>query len=67
MPMSDHERVERLAFSPAEAAAVLGCSRAGIYNHIKDGTLPSVKLGRRRLIRREALVGLLDSLEAESA
>ena len=34
---------------------------------ITDGTLPSVKLGRRRLIRHEAIVALLDSLEVEAS
>ena len=59
--------VERLAYSPAEAAEVLGISRARLYLLLEDGTIPSVKLGRRRLIRREALVGLLDRLEAEAS
>jgi len=57
------DRVERLAYSPAEAAATLGISRARLYQLLDDGTIPSVKLGRRRLIRRVALVGLLERLE----
>lgn len=56
--------VERLAYSPNEAAAVLGISRARLYQLLDDGTIPSVKLGRRRLIRRDALVSLLEQLEA---
>lgn len=56
--------VERLALSPADAATALGISRARLYQLLDDGTLASVKLGRRRLIRREALVDLLDRLEA---
>ena len=58
-----HPPIDRLAYSPAEAAEVLGISRPGIYNYLRDGTLPSLKLGRRRLIRHEALVALLDRLE----
>ncbi len=54
----------RLTLSTAEAAEVLGMSRAGVYNLIKDGTIPSLSLGRRRLIRRDALVALLTRLEA---
>ena len=61
------ERVERLAYSPAEAAAELGISRAKLYQLLDDGTIPSLKLGRRRLIRREALVSLLANLEAGGA
>jgi excisionase family DNA binding protein len=56
--------VDRLAYSPAEAAAVLGISRARLYQLLDDGTVPSLKLGRRRLIRRDALISLLDRLEA---
>jgi len=54
---------DRLAYSPAEAAQALGISRARLYQLLDDGTIPSVKLGRRRLIRRDALVELLDRLE----
>lgn len=56
-------RVDRLTYSPAEAAAVIGISRARMYQLMDDGTIPSLKLGRRRLIRREALADLLRSLE----
>lgn len=52
-----------LAYSPAEAASALGISRARLYELLTDGTIPSVKLGRRRLVRHEALTTLLDSLE----
>ena len=47
-------RVDRLTYSPAEAASVIGISRARLYQLMDDGTIPSLKLGRRRLIRREA-------------
>ena len=64
-PVSGREpsRVDRLTFSPAEAAAAIGISRARLYQLLDDGTIPSLKLGRRRLIRREALTALLESLE----
>lgn len=54
------ESIKRLAYSPAEAADALGVSRATIHAWVKDGTIPSVKLGGRRLIRRSTLEGLLD-------
>lgn len=56
---------DRLAYSPAEAAQALGISRARLYQLIEDGSIPSLKLGRRRLIRAEALVALLDRLERQ--
>lgn len=62
--MSTHSpAAEPLAYSPAGAADALGISRAHLYNLMQAGLIPSVKLGRRRLIRREVLVGLLDSAE----
>ena len=55
--------VERLAYSPAEAAQALGISRAKCCELIADGTLPSLKLDRRRLIRPAAIEALLDHLQ----
>jgi excisionase family DNA binding protein len=53
---------ERLVYSPAEAAAMLGCSRQHVYNLMASGQLPSLKLGRARRIRHEDLVAMVDSL-----
>lgn len=51
---------ERLAYSPAEVAAKLGCTRTHIQNLIARGELPSVKLGRRRLIPRTVIDDLFN-------
>ena len=51
--------VERLAYSPAELAQRVGCTRQHIQNLIARGELPSVKLGRRRLIPRHVVDALL--------
>ena len=51
--------VERLAYSPAEVAAALGVCRQHVHNLIARGEIPSVKLGRRRLVRRAVLDALL--------
>jgi excisionase family DNA binding protein len=58
--MSD---IEPLAYSVADAAKALSISRARLYQLMDDGTIASVALGRRRLVRREAIVDLLDRLE----
>lgn len=63
-PVVPGDRVERLAYSPTEAAAALGISRAKLYQLLESGELPSITLGRRRLIRPAAIEALLDSLEA---
>lgn len=46
--------VERLAFTPEEAAASIGCSRSFLYEHILP-ELRVVRVGRRRIIPRESL------------
>lgn len=54
--------VPRLAWSVEEAAEILGISRRTIYELLRAGTLRSVKIGSRRLIRQsdleEFLLGL---------
>lgn len=38
-----------------EAATIYGCSYANIYNYVKDGKLPSVKIGTKSRIRKSDL------------
>ena len=53
---SDRNPTEpRLAFGVQEVADALGVSRELVKHMIRTGELPSVKLGRRRLISRKAL------------
>ncbi len=46
---------ERLAYTVEEAARLLGISRTSAYLAAQRGELPSVLIGRRRLVPREAL------------
>lgn len=46
---------ERLAVSVEEAAAMSGLGRTTIYVALGQGSLRSLKVGKRRLIRVEAL------------
>ncbi len=41
---------ERLVLSVAEAASLLGISRSTAYQSIKDGLIPSLKVGRVRVV-----------------
>jgi excisionase family DNA binding protein len=43
---------DRVAYSPTEVARRLGCTRQHVQNLIARGEIPSMKLGRRRLIPR---------------
>ena len=47
--------MEPLAVSPDEAALLLGLKRTKVYELLADGTLRSLKVGRRRLIPTDAL------------
>jgi excisionase family DNA binding protein len=57
----------RLAFSPDEAAELLGLSRDLINDLLRSGQLPSVKAGRRRIIARHHLAQFLGVPEASIA
>ncbi|HEX2819220.1 MAG TPA: helix-turn-helix domain-containing protein [Streptosporangiaceae bacterium] len=46
---------ERLAYSVDEAARLTGLSRDLLYDQMRCGNLPFVKVGRRRLITRQHL------------
>ena len=50
-----------IAVAPAEAARIAGLGRSTLYLALRSGDLPSLKLGRRRLIRLDALAAWLDS------
>ena len=45
----------RLCMSVPEAAKLLGISRNNAYELVKRGELPSIRLGKRKLIPKVAL------------
>jgi excisionase family DNA binding protein len=44
-----------LVYTIREAASLLTLGRSSMYNAVRNGSIPSVKLGRRLLIPRAAL------------
>lgn len=46
---------ERLTYSPAEAAQVLGVSRPTVYTLLRRADFPAFKVGNRTLISAEGL------------
>jgi excisionase family DNA binding protein len=52
--------MQRVAYSPTEAALVMGLSRNTIYELIGSGRLRSVKVGGRRLIPASAIMSLVE-------
>lgn len=53
--------VERLAYKPADAAALLGIGRNRVFELLKSGDLASVRYGRTRLIPRKAIERFLET------
>jgi excisionase family DNA binding protein len=56
----DRERTERLGLTVEQAADLLGISRALAYELVADGTIPCLRLRRRIVVPRAALVRMLD-------
>ena len=50
----------RSTFSVEEAGEICGISRPSAYAAAKNGTLPTVRIGRRRIVPRHALERMLD-------
>ena len=48
-----------MAYSITDAAAAVGLSRSTLYTLMGTGKLPTIKIGKRRLISAEALARLV--------
>ena len=59
------ESTESLVFSVEQARRRLGLSRGLVYEAIRSGHIPSIRIGRRILIPRSALENMLDECRAE--
>jgi excisionase family DNA binding protein len=61
-PKRDREN-ESLTLTVSEAATLLGISRALAYELVARGEIPSLRLGRRVVVPRGALVSMIESVE----
>ena len=61
MKMKHDSQKQRLAWSRAEVAAMLGLSLSGIDRLIRHGKLRTIRMGCRRLIPHHELEQLLGS------
>ena len=50
---------KRLTYTIAEAAEMLGIGKNQAYQAANEGELPTIKIGRRRLVPRPALDRML--------
>lgn len=57
----------RIAVSIEEAAEMVGIGRSTLYGKLSAGELPSMKIGKRRLIRVDALNAWVAEQEAASS
>jgi excisionase family DNA binding protein len=58
--MSDQSgATERLTVTVEEAGRLLGIGRGTAYEAVRSGDIPSVRIGRRVLVPRHALLALL--------
>ena len=51
--------LERRTYTVAEVVEILGLSRLTVLRRVQDGTIPSIRLGRRVLIPAEYVEELL--------
>ena len=51
---------EELVLTPTEAARLLRIGRGTAYEQIRLGTIPSLRMGRRILVPRAALLKMLE-------
>jgi len=49
----------KLAWTPDELAHELGVARGSVYRGLRDGTIPSIRLGKRFVIPKAAVEELL--------
>jgi excisionase family DNA binding protein len=54
---------DKLLYRVSEVAAFLSLSRTTVYELVRTGVLPSVRIGGSRRIRGEDLARYVDSLE----
>ena len=57
---------EPMTLSVGQAAATLGISRALAYELVRRGDLPKLRLGRRIVVPRRALIELIESKNGTS-
>jgi excisionase family DNA binding protein len=57
---------ERLTYTVEEAGRLLGVGRDSAYEAVRSGDIPSVRIGRRLLVPRCALLALLGHQDGEA-
>jgi excisionase family DNA binding protein len=58
---------ESLVMTVEEAWRLLGISRGLAYDLVRQGVIPSIRLGRRVVVPRRRLIALVDAIAGEVA
>lgn len=53
----------RLTYTVDEVAGLLGLSRGGAYEQVRDGTIPAIRMGRRWVVPRTRFHAWLNGQE----
>ena len=62
-PRSQPDNHETLVLTPIEAANILRISRTNCYEQIRLGNIPSVRIGKRIIVPRAALMRMLEEAD----
>ncbi len=65
--MRNSSQTDPLLLSVDQAAQRLSIGRSLMYTLVMRGAIASVKVGRRRLVARDAILAFIRRLEAEQA
>ena len=65
MEVSAMERKQHVVLNADELVGILRVSRPTVYKYLREGTIPSVKVGRRILIPQKALDDFLNGKPAQ--
>jgi len=65
-PRALEDDVDKLLLTPHEAAQVLGIGRSKLYQLMRAGTVPSVRIGSCRRIPAASLPDLIAQLQADA-
>jgi len=60
------QKLEKLTYTITEAAVLLGVGRSAAYEAARTGQLPTVRVGKRILVPREALRQFLAAIPIKS-
>jgi excisionase family DNA binding protein len=57
---------DKLLIGIEEAAAAIGLSGSKLRVMLRQGVIPSVKIGQRRMVPRDGLIAYVENLKAEA-